>query len=251
MAAVWRRYEELRPDELADMVARTPVAFWPLGLLEHHGWHLPIGFDGLKAQALCERVAARTGGVLLPVMWWGGEGGHGCCRWTHYQRPEAAAAILDDTVGQLLRHGFLALVLPAGHYPWQRLLDRILPRHRAAHPRALLLAGTEVSICAETVRIGGDHAARAETSFGLALFPELVRLEALTAGRDEQAWPGGQPPPPEGRHPGVCWDPASPCFAQMGADARTATAADGWASLDPLVERLAALIGQHLDALPR
>ncbi|MDP6040337.1 MAG: creatininase family protein, partial [Candidatus Latescibacteria bacterium] len=60
--AIWRRYAELRPDELEAIRSETPVAFWPLGLLEHHGWHLPVGFDGIKAERICEQMAERTGG---------------------------------------------------------------------------------------------------------------------------------------------------------------------------------------------
>ena len=71
----WGRFEESRPDQLQAIVEKTPVAYWPLGLIEHHGWHLPVGFDGVKADRLCRRLAERTGGVLLPVMWWGGGGG--------------------------------------------------------------------------------------------------------------------------------------------------------------------------------
>ena len=26
----WGRYQELRPDELADCIKATPIAFWPL-----------------------------------------------------------------------------------------------------------------------------------------------------------------------------------------------------------------------------
>lgn len=33
----WRRYEELRRDELAAVVREAPVAFRPPALLEHHG----------------------------------------------------------------------------------------------------------------------------------------------------------------------------------------------------------------------
>ena len=44
------RYEELRPDQLELLLKEVPVAHWPLGLLEHHGWHLPIGFDGLTTR---------------------------------------------------------------------------------------------------------------------------------------------------------------------------------------------------------
>ena len=248
MTHLWRRYVELRPDELAACVATMPVAFWPLGLIEHHGWHLPVGLDGLKAEHICMRIAERTGGVLLPTMWWGTGGGHGEFRWTHYQPIEAAAAILVNTVEQLIALGFRVVVLLAGHYPWKNLvLDKYLPALQQAHPDVLLLWGTEMEI-ADPVRLLGDHAAREETSYGLALFPQWVDLGALHPGRDAQAaWSGGKAPPPESRHPGVCFDPADPLFAQMGEDARTASAARGEAAIAQLVDQLVATVQTYLD----
>ena len=244
----WRRYQELRPDQLAAMVRTSPVAYWPLGLIEHHGWHLPVGLDGLKAEHICMRVAERTGGVLLPTMWWGALGGHGDFMWTHYQPAEAAEAILACTVEQLVAYGFRAIVLFAGHYPWQTLLDRRLPALREAHPEVLFLWGTEMNIGGDAVRLPGDHAAREEASYGLALFPQWVDLGALHPGRDDAAWPGGQPPPVEARHPGVCFDPADPLYAQMGEDARTATAERGEAAIARLVEYLAGVVNKHIKA---
>ena len=41
----------------------------PLGALEWHGDHLPLGLDGLVAEAFCERLAEATGGILLPGTW--------------------------------------------------------------------------------------------------------------------------------------------------------------------------------------
>jgi len=244
----WRRYQELRPDQLAEVVATRPIAFWPLGLLEHHGWHLPIGLDGLKAEHICMRVAERTGGVLLPTMWWGALGGHGDFMWTHYQSEQAAEAIMVRTVEQLVAYAFRAIVLLAGHYPWQALLDRRLPALREAHPEVLFLWGTEMNIGGSAVRLPGDHAAREEASYGLALFPQWVDLDALRPGRDESSWSGAQPPPAETRHPGVCFDPSDPLFAQMGEDARTATAERGEAAIARLVEHLAKTIAQHIKA---
>ena len=178
----WKRYEELRPDDLAAQVRSAPVAYWPLGLLEHHGWHLPVGFDGLKADQLCQRLATRTGGLILPVMWWGAGGGHDRFLWTHYQDPSAAAAVLTTTTRQLTVFGFRVIVLVAGHYPWQSILDQHLPPLQEERPDLLLLWGTEVSLGGEGAQLRGDHAAREETSCGLALFPHLVALEALRAG---------------------------------------------------------------------
>jgi len=244
--AAWRRYEELRPDELAELIQRSPVAFWPLGLIEHHGWHLPVGYDGLKAGHLCERIATRTGGVILPVMWWGAGGGHDRFLWTHYQDPAATAAVLTTTAKQLMRFGFRALIFVAGHYPWQGMLDEHLPAVQSEFSDRLLLWGTEISLGGDAVRLAGDHAALEETSYGLALFPHLVSQEALCEGRDDSAWPDGKPPE-ESRHPGVCFDPANPLFAQMGEDARSASAERVAPGLSLLVDHVASRVTDFLS----
>jgi creatinine amidohydrolase len=98
----WGYYHELRPDELTALRDAAPVAFWPLGLIEHHGWHLSVGFDGLKAGRICARVAEQTGGVVLPVMWWGCGGGHDAFLWTHYQNPEAERG--EEALTRLTSH---------------------------------------------------------------------------------------------------------------------------------------------------
>ena len=241
----WHRYQELRPDALAAAVAESPVAYWPLGLIEHHGWHLPVGFDGIKAERLCARIAERTGGVLLPVMWWGALGGHGEFHWTHYQPAEAAGAIVANTVQQLIAYGFRAIVLLCGHYPWESLVAEPMAALRAAHPEVKLLWGTEATIGRPDVELPGDHAAREETTYALALLPDLVDMGALRPGRDAaSAWPNGRAP--EDRFPGVCFDPTDPLFAQYGADARLGSAAMGEERLARLVAHLAGLINRHL-----
>jgi creatinine amidohydrolase len=239
------RYEELRPDELARVVREQPVAYWPLGLLEHHGWHMPVGFDGIKAERICQRLARRTGGVLLPVMWWGADGGHGPFLWTHYQSREAAGDVFATTVRQLLRFGFRAVVLLAGHYPLQGILDERLSPLRTEFPDALLLWGTEVSIAGPDLRFPGDHAAREETSFGLHLLPELVDVAALRPGRGADAWVGGVAPS-SGIPDVVVQDPDDPRFAQAGEDARLATAEHGKDVIDPVIEHVARVILAHL-----
>ena len=243
----WHRYEELRPDRLAEIVREAPVAYWPLGLLEHHGWHLPVGFDGIKAERICIRLAEQTGGVLLPTMWWGGGGGHDAFAWTLYQDEDAAGRTVAHTIEKLADFGFRAIVALAGHYPWQGTLDRHLEPLREQRSDTLMLWGTEMSIARGTVSIKGDHAAREETSFGLCLFPELIDMNALKEGRDDGVWPGGEPPPEDARHAGVCFDPASATFSQMGEDAREASADRGETGVGPLVDHLASRVNRFLE----
>jgi len=243
----WRRYQDLRPDVLESFLQTAPIVFWPLGLLEHHGWHLPVGFDGLKAERICIRVAERTGGVLLPTMWWGGLGGHGDFKWTLYQPSEAPATILSSTVERLIDFGFRVVVLFAGHYPWRTLLDRVIPLLQADHPESLIIWGTEMDI-AEGVSIPGDHAACEETSYGMHLMPDLVDMAALTPGREPSAvWPGGSVP--SDGHPDVCMDSRDALFAQMGDDARRASAVRGEVAITQVVNRLTQTVVQYVDAL--
>ena len=214
----WGRYEELRPDDLAAVVETSPVAYWPLG---------------------------------VPAVWFcrscGGGGGRGAFHWTLYQEPEAYGSILMQTLRHIVDFGFQDVVLLAGHYPWQGTLDRLVPPLQADHPEVLFLWGTEVSIADGAAGVGGDHAAWAETSFGLALLPELVDLEALRPGRGDEVWPRGKVPAEEGRHPGVRFDPADPLFAQMGEDVRKATAEQGEAAVSRVVDALVSEIVRHLD----
>src|SRR5438067_12533085 len=98
--------EQLRPDDLEEIVAAAPVAFVPLGTSEHHGWHLPVGFDGVKAYALCQRVAERTGGIVLPTFWSGSGGGHVGYKWTMIAEEQHVRPLLARTLHDLAWFGF-------------------------------------------------------------------------------------------------------------------------------------------------
>ena len=64
-------YAELRPAEFVARVNAFPVAYLPLGTLEWHGLHLPIGADGIQSQGVFERLASEIGGVVLPMLFLG------------------------------------------------------------------------------------------------------------------------------------------------------------------------------------
>jgi len=63
------RYELLHPHELEEILRRAPVAYIPLGSLEWHGRHLPLGNDAIKAYEICLRAAERTEGVVFPPLY--------------------------------------------------------------------------------------------------------------------------------------------------------------------------------------
>src|SRR5438093_392223 len=128
--------EQLRPDDLEAILAQSPVAFVPLGTYEHHGWHLPVGFDGVKAAALCRRVAERTGGVVLPTFWYGIGGGHVGYKWTMIQTEEQVRPLLAATLDHLARFGFRVVVLLTGHYAGEqvRMVHALAREAQERHP---------------------------------------------------------------------------------------------------------------------
>ena len=65
-------YIKCRPVQLEEATREFPCAYVPLGALEWHGPHLPLGFDGLKAEGLLRLAAELLGkGVIFPTMYYG------------------------------------------------------------------------------------------------------------------------------------------------------------------------------------
>ena len=64
---VERRYERLPAATLERLREEAPLAYVPIGPLEHHGPHLPMGVDGFSAHELSLRAARISGGVVLPA----------------------------------------------------------------------------------------------------------------------------------------------------------------------------------------
>jgi creatinine amidohydrolase len=191
-----RRYEYLYGEELFELIRERPLAWLPLGILEKHGGHLPWGLDGLKAHAVCMRLAERCGGVVLPASHLAGI--HGNCEDTDeadFRRRHAAIGdllyreqsfrtFLHETFDGLANLGFHVIVAYTGHYPavQTRHLKEVAEEFTATG-RATVIPFWEPLACGD-----GDHGGRWETSIYLALAPEQVRLDAL---RDERTGQSG------------------------------------------------------------
>jgi creatinine amidohydrolase len=64
-------YAELTPQEFRERLAQVPIAYLPLGTLEWHGEHLPLGSDGLQSLGFFKHLARRVGGIVLPMLFLG------------------------------------------------------------------------------------------------------------------------------------------------------------------------------------
>jgi creatinine amidohydrolase len=64
-------YEELLPGEFIEKINECPIAYLPLGTLEWHGLHLPLGADGIQSRDFFVELAGKMGGIVLPMLFLG------------------------------------------------------------------------------------------------------------------------------------------------------------------------------------
>lgn len=68
-----RQLEYLRPHEILAEKDRCSIVYLPVAPLEWHGPAMPYGTDPLLAQTLARNAAERTGGVVMPTLFFGTE----------------------------------------------------------------------------------------------------------------------------------------------------------------------------------
>ncbi len=233
------RYQELLPHELEAILSNCPVAYWPLGTLEYHGPHLAIGNDALKAEGICARACARSGGVLVPALYWGIGGGHKEYPASILMSDHVLPPLLDEALEGLYRVGFRVVVMLTGHYPSEQVqaVKGAAERARQRHAHLRIWALPEYEAYPDEYR--GDHAAKWETSFLMHLRPDLVDMGRLTGAETPDA-PDATRTLDEMNAPG-------PLHGILGANpARYASAALGQETIEVIVERLAAWVRHSL-----
>ena len=199
-------YSELLPHEFRTRLATGPIAYLPLGTLEWHGEHLPLGSDAIQSEGLMLACARELGGIVLPPIYLGPDRAllsenqelligmdyaesttpprrlEGSCYWV----PSGLFELLIDAqLLQLKRAGFRA-VFADGHGPSRSSWVSKIAEREARFGLKLFGVTQEIHD-AWTSQI--DHAARNETSLMLALRPDLVALDRLDS--DPSVWPQG------------------------------------------------------------
>jgi creatinine amidohydrolase len=194
------RAENLRPEQFQEILRRTPLVYQPIGTIEWHGQHLPIGNDALKAHGICLLAAESTGGVVMPPLYWGvdalrarnGEWLEGMDSAAGFELPgsiyrishELFETLIEEMLVEILRQGVRVVVLLTGHNArvQEAIVRCVAERVNAARPDHYVWALSEYEpVKANLIPDAGDHAAKWETSLVMALHPELVDMSRLPA----------------------------------------------------------------------
>lgn len=192
--------ERLSPQQISARLDVASVAYLPLGSLEFHGPHLPIGLDALTAYGLCVAAAERRGGIVLPPYYQAVGGEHTRYPWTIMSHAsEAIEALLRETLARLSDLGVHRAVLLSGHFADEQreLVERVADSWNATAEPLRAVARTVGQ--APEPPIVPDHAGRFESLLLHAIAPDLVHPEALP-DLDEHPAPAGEDPYGQSRH---------------------------------------------------
>ena len=201
------RYEQMLPHKILRRRKALPAAFIGLGGLEWHGHHLAVGNDALKAERLCELAAERSGGFAFPTIWYGEPrtvslleadvDPDGAVKQAMGFRPEKFRSpfagktpedqerFYEDLVYHVLvqmnQLEMRGVCLLCGHYPLHKMASKAVERFNAQYVDTKAYAGIEFHYWPGSEKVGGDHAAKWETSYLWHLRPECVQLERLSS----------------------------------------------------------------------
>lgn len=194
MSQLRLRWEDNTSPALAAAVARDPVVILPVGSVEQHGNHLPVGCDANSAEAVALRAAqglerSERPVLVLPTLWYGYSPHHMSFAGTVTLRSETFLAVVQDVVESVLAQGVRRTVILNGHGGNVSSLDVVASRlGHAWHGKVRIAAVTYFHLAAprqsefrQSAMGGMGHACEFETSVQLAVHPELVDMPAAVA----------------------------------------------------------------------
>jgi creatinine amidohydrolase len=179
--------EELTSPQFAEAVALSGgVCVIPLGIIEKHSRHLPLGTDLFEARAAVITAAKKEYAVVFPPYYTGQifEAKHqpGTIAYSN----ELMWQMLEETCNELSRNGLKKIILFNGHGGSTYFLDFFCQSQLASRKDYIVVLfqpGADQSLDKEidalkTARLDG-HAGEEETAMMSFIRPDLVHADAL------------------------------------------------------------------------
>lgn len=162
----------------------------PVGSIEQHGFHLPVGTDTIladaMAQATAERIDEDVPVLVTPPIWTGFSPHHLAFGGTISIEFEHLLHVLEDTVATATKNGFDGVLLLNGHGGNGPLISSAVSTIGQKYPDVEINGVTYFELATSFIGelrdsdIGGmAHGGEFETSLMLHLCPDLVRVEEI------------------------------------------------------------------------
>lgn len=171
--------------EAKELIRRSVDTFiLPIGTIEPHGTHLPLGTDAFIPTALAKEVAERVDAFVLPPVYYGvTKSLHGYTGSIRIS-PHILEGLIYDILSSMHFHGLKLGVIFNGHGGSEQTLavDRVAYRAWSELKLPVMVVewwtfAREKEITEKVFGKEGGHAGTDETACILARYPELVKRD--------------------------------------------------------------------------
>jgi creatinine amidohydrolase len=241
----------LTSPEIAALPKQHAAVVLSIASVEQHGPHLPVITDSLLGQTALakalERIDPAVQVWVVPPLCYGKSNEHRPYAGTLTLSAQTLAAVVREIAQSLARSGFRRLVLLNSHGGNPPVLDFIA---RDIHEETGMML---FSILISRLGVGeivddpqelawGMHAGDSETSWILALAPELVHMERTNDVGDYPHMPDDIQHLAVRGPVGYSWLTSDLATHGVIGNPRSATADKGWQWLEPTIQKLALVL---------
>lgn len=173
--------KEMTKDEFASALKKDPIVILPIGAMEEHGSHLPLGTDTYEVEHVVDRLADQLDAVVLPTI------PYGECRST-YNFPgtislsfDSLRSVVTDIIAEVQRHKGRRLLIISGHAGGNHMVALKMAAQEAVrengHLKIMVLSDYDIVPDFKEKKIPewDGHAGMAETSRMLSIRPDISR----------------------------------------------------------------------------
>ena len=182
------RWEEMSSPEIDKLDRDRTVLLLPLGSVEQHSNHMPVGTDTILAHEVSRAAAARASRaavVVLPPPWYGFSAHHMRFAGTVTLPAATLIELAQHIADSLIAHDFRRLLIVNGHGGNGGSIDvmaselghRHYGRARIAALTYFQLAREEIAALRKSPGGGMGHAGEFETAMMMHLRPDLVKAD--------------------------------------------------------------------------
>lgn len=200
-------WENLRCEEFETAVKKANgVCVVPVGCLEKHGPHSPLGTDTIIAAETCIRAAEQEPVVVFPTMYFGEKSGAGEFPGTVIFSVETRWHIYKEICNEIYRNGFKKILFVNGHGGNKSMLDLFARGMMQENPNVMVFNASSGGVTASAIEAllqapseypalteedlaalqdyldqkkHGGHACFSETARAYHFRPETIRLDGI------------------------------------------------------------------------
>jgi len=187
-------WDEYTYKEIEELLKRDPLIILPIGSVEAHGYHLPLGTDMFQPLWLAEKLAENFHALILPPIHYGWTKSLSSFPGTISIGFDTLKNLVEEILREVVKHGGRKILIISGHASSAHMAALRLACEKIVKEnvevKLMLLSDYYIAYQyrGEIVPEDDSHAGVIETSRIMAIRPELVKKEYVFEKREEKKY---------------------------------------------------------------